>query len=176
MKPDHVKARLKHDDAPKKAGKIRAQRMARHAAKQSMNNIHNEKEPRMTFSVTMEVTPKRIADLLCTGFEGGVGYWCRIMDYTEPTTEPKGLVITGEVFPHCDYPVQGGAVICRLQEEETDEKWNPLVLDAAAIQRGLKIMSEKYPTQWGNFLAENEDADTGDTFIQCCLLGETVYG
>jgi len=37
-------------------------------------------------------------------------------------------------------------------------------------------MAEKYPRHFHNFLEENDDAETGDVFIQCCLFGEIVYG
>ena len=51
-----------------------------------------------------------------------------------------------------------------------------MTLDGDAVQRGLQTMAEKYPRHWGDFIRENEDAITGDVFIQCCLLGEVVYG
>jgi len=37
-------------------------------------------------------------------------------------------------------------------------------------------MAEKYPRHFANFAQEAEDAETGDVFIQCCVLGEIVYG
>ena len=49
-------------------------------------------------------------------------------------------------------------------------------LDLNAIKKGLQIMAEKYPRHMGDFLNENDDADTGDVFLQCCLFGEAIYG
>lgn len=37
-------------------------------------------------------------------------------------------------------------------------------------------MAEKWPRHFGNFISENEDAETGDVFIQLALLGDIVYG
>lgn len=133
--------------------------------------------------INVTVSDKRIAELLCTGFEGGMtGQWCRIMK----TRKPKKVRFVldegrkdGKSWPFYDYPVIGGAVICRLDDgsaDETDEKYTPLVLDRAAIDRGLKLMAQKYPKHWGDFMNENDDAVTGDVAIQCCLLGDLVYG
>jgi hypothetical protein len=51
----------------------------------------------------------------------------------------------------------------------------PKRLDMAAIKNGLKVMAEKYPHHWQDFVSENDDAITGDVFLQCCLFGEIVY-
>lgn len=129
--------------------------------------------------IALNVSDKMIANLLCCGFEGGVGYWCRIMDERMPPA-PRSVLDEGKknarVYPHIDYPLTGGAVICRLYEEETDEEYKPLVLDGAAIKRGLLVMAEKNPRHFGDFLAGREDSTTGDVFIQCCLLGSVIYG
>lgn len=131
-----------------------------------------------TFEVLTEITPERIASVLCSGFEGGsygVGYWLRIMEYRDPETKPTKSIL-GQRYT--DFPLQGGAVVCRLYDEpgQTDEHYDPLVLDYAAIQRGLKVMSEKFPRHFADLVNEDDDATTGDVFIQCCLLGNVVYG
>jgi hypothetical protein len=119
--------------------------------------------------LTIEIDNKRIADLLCEGFEGGIGYWAKIVGYEKPVTPGTPYYHT----KYTDYPLNGGAVF--LEEEETDEPVKHR-LDMEAIQRGLKVMQEKYPRHFGNWLAENDDAETGDVFIQCCIFGKIVYG
>jgi hypothetical protein len=37
-------------------------------------------------------------------------------------------------------------------------------------------MAREAPQHFADFLNENDDADTGDVFVQCCLLGEIRYG
>jgi hypothetical protein len=139
----------------------------------------SEKLPEVPgFKVEIEVSAKDIAGLLCSGFEGGVGYWCRIMDYRKPKVV-RPVIDGEEVFRHTDYPLlEGGAVICRLYDEpgQTDKKYNPLVLDRAAIQRGLTLMATTRQRHWADFLSCNYDSNTGDVFIQLCLLGDVVYG
>lgn len=131
-----------------------------------------------TITTTQPIPLERVADLLCCGFEGGsygCGYWCRIMDYEPPTSDAPIGIFTAD-YPHVFNALRGGVVICRRYEEETDEKYTPLRLDAAAIARGLELMPTKAPKQWAAFLGEDEDATTGEVFIQLCLLGDVEYG
>lgn len=44
------------------------------------------------------------------------------------------------------------------------------------IEKGLRIMAVKYPIDFAGFIESNYDRDTGDTFLQCCLFGEVIYG
>lgn len=136
--------------------------------------------------LTITITDKDIAGLLCTGFEGGMTrHWCRIMKsrkpkLVQPVLETGTATRKPEVWPFYDYPLlDGGATICRLDDgdtKDTDRKYTPLVLDRTAIERGLKLMQEKHPRHFGDFLSGNDDAITGDVFIQCCLLGTVIYG
>lgn len=123
--------------------------------------------------VVATIPDSRIGDLLACGFESGANYWCQIIDYVEPPTEPVSTWDEDEIFPHVDYPLCGGAVICCAED---DEELTDLRLDREAIKRGLTLMAEKHPRHWGDFVAGNDDAITGDVFIQLCLLGELVYG
>jgi len=125
--------------------------------------------------INLEVSPENIANLLCSAFEGGVGYWCRIMHDVEPEEAVENNLLKD--FPYyCSYPLQGGAVVCRRDDdEETDEKYTPLTLNGEAIKRGLEILASKYPQHFADFMKDNYDASTGDAFVQCCLLGGCEY-
>ena len=121
---------------------------------------------------TITLADTRIADLLCTAFEGGVGYWCIIAGYDKPA---KPVSVWGEetIYPHVDYPLTGGAVRCQVTDEEDPDE---LILDRAAIDRGLALLPTMAPRHLADILSENDDAETGDIFLQLCLLGEVVYG
>ena len=135
----------------------------------------------MKIQTPIDIDDERIKGLLCIAFEGGVGYWCRVRGYKFS----KGLTI--EDFRHggkmqgADYwhPCQlvpmapGCAVIC-VEHNEEDPK--PLELTREKIEVGLQLMASKYPRHFTDFIDENDDATTGDVFLQCCLLGELVYG
>ena len=127
-------------------------------------------------NLSIEIDDKKIAGLLCCGFEGGVGYWCAITGYKKPKKPVAHLSDDGTVYPHNDYALCGGAVLCCIDDDNGLDKSRKLVLNRAAIERGMKIMAEKYPRHFGDFMCGNEDSTTGDVFIQCCLLGEIVYG
>jgi hypothetical protein len=128
----------------------------------------------VTVTITQQIPRQRIADLLIGAFEGGSGYWCRIVGYAAPVRIAVGE-INGTVYRHCDYPLTGGAVIVQVTGDD-DEEGDRHTLDGAACIRGLSVMAERYPRHWGNFVNENDDAETADVYLQCCLLGEVIYG
>jgi hypothetical protein len=127
-----------------------------------------ETAPR-SVGVNVEVSDERIADLLTTATEGACGYWCSVVRYENPDNE------TVE-FKHVELPLTAkGAVICIESSDGPPEgpEWR---LDRAAVERGLRLMAEKEPRHWADFVSEQDDADTADAFLQLALLGEIVYG
>jgi len=126
-------------------------------------------EPKLEGEILVTVEHKipleRVRDLLTCATEGGIGYWALIAGYRGDRT--------GVTYPHIDMPFkEGGAIL--IQDEEDDTA--PInVLDMEAIQRGLHIMADKYPHHMSAFLDDNEDATTGDVFVQCALFGTIVY-
>lgn len=132
----------------------------------------NLNENSLVITVPIEIKLERIADLLCCAFEGGVGYWATIVDMTAPS-KPKRYL--GPAY--CDYPITGGTITIRVDgEEPSSEPIGLYVLDLFAIDRGLKAMAVKYPHHFAAFMTENEDAATGDVFVQCCCFEEVRYG
>lgn len=134
------------------------------------------------FTVNTVIDNERIEDLLCCAFEGGVGYWCEINEYRNPDN-------VSVKYKHMELPLtENGAVVCQAfvdgDERDDDDNWLDedgnmlplLVLNKEAVQSGLDVMQKKYPSHFADFLSESEDAITGDVFLQCCLLGELVYG
>lgn len=51
----------------------------------------------------------------------------------------------------------------------------PLVLNFDAVERGLKLMADKFPQHFHDFVHENDDAETADVLLQCCLFGDIKY-
>lgn len=119
---------------------------------------------------------RRVADLLISAFEGGSNYWYVIEEFIEPPVVERHTGLDG-VFRHVDYPLsEGGALIVSDAKENTPDKVRKVRLDWPKIQEGLVVMARKYPRHFGHWLSEDDDADTGDAFLQCCLFGELVYG
>ena len=123
--------------------------------------------------VTRRFTKNQIAGLLASAMEGGVGYWAELTKYGKPKKVWMWDAFEdGQIFPHIQYPLSLGGSIT-LRDMETQKSYT---LTLEKIHKGLQIMSDKYPWHFQNFVTENYDAETGDVFVQCALLGEAVYG
>jgi len=122
-------------------------------------------------TVEIEITLSRVSDLLCSAFEGGSNYWYRIVAQTAPPAYAF-RVDSETIFPHLDYPLNEGG---SLRISDGDDEWT---LDLNLVKRGLGLFcaSEKYAKHFGDFLAENDDATTGDVFLQLCLFGDVIFG
>lgn len=125
---------------------------------------------------------ERVADLVCTGLECGSYATFGVM--TDKYVKPEVVWSEGDSWPvekpfrHVQYPLsEGGAatLYCRYDEEEgTPER--DFRLDLPALKRGLARLMLQHPRLYGEILSENYDALGGDAYLQCCLLGEVVYG
>jgi hypothetical protein len=131
-------------------------------------------EPALALTLPQSIPFSRLSDLLCCGFEGGIGYWATITGYVKPS-EMTFRRDPDHLYKHLDYPLNPGGAV-NLEEDTGDEDPAHWTLDMAAIKRGCEVMARDYPKHWADFLGENDDANTGDVFIQCCVLGEVVYG
>ncbi len=148
-------------------------------------SVQTQKTEEIVFTeVTMKmpVNLDRVLCLLCSALEGGSNYWYMIERYDLPKNMPYKDFKEGGKYQYPDnyaHPAQliptypGCAVIFTVTEEDDGKEYR---LDREALERGLRIMAEKYPRHWTNFVQENDDAETGDVYLQCCLFGEIVYG
>jgi len=132
-----------------------------------------------TVTVQHEISEQRVRDMFCCAWEGGSTDWCQMIKSNCTETAAAiivGLKETGE-FYGCDRPfVEGCEVILREADDEIEDKdaetW---VLNREKLIAGLQVMADKYPKHFADFLNENEDAGTGDIYLQCCLFQEIVY-
>lgn len=74
-------------------------------------------------------------------------------------------------FPFYAAPFCGGHIVLTDFEENREYR-----LDLESIKSGIQTMASKYPRHYSDFVSENDDAITGDVFLQCCVFGEIVYG
>lgn len=130
-------------------------------------------------SLNVKVTEGRIRDLLVAALEGGSNYWISNIRYelrgdlTIDDFREGGKMQPEDYYHWCQLiPLTEG---CRLIfDDDEDEKTH--YLDRKKISRGLRVMSEKYLSHFTDFIYENDDASTGDVFLQCCVFGDIVYG
>jgi hypothetical protein len=138
------------------------------------------------FQIKVDITipRRRIADVLCNALEGeayGSGYWAQtdLYEFDNATVEqdPKHeswLMVDGEGYPpYAALPLLGGTVTVINIEDGDDEKFKPSPLNEESIKRGLSVLAIKH---LNDILEENDDGDTADNFLQCCLFGEVIYG
>ncbi len=121
-------------------------------------------EPALTVSLQLDIPHARIADLLCCAWEGGSRYWAEA-EGTPYISKPQGPGLD------LDLPVR---VRPRGEHNSPESGWR--VLDLVNIEMGLRAMSMQYRVHFAEFMDGNEDGDTADVFLQCCLFGKVLYG
>jgi hypothetical protein len=148
--------------------------------------------PSIAVPCTYDVPLQDISTLLCCAIEGGLStsIW-RIAAYEHPNhTEEQLLAIQSELdlsigddsplFKHTLLPLIEGCAVIFEEFEDEDPDVPPFThrLDLNAIKRGLNLMAQGkhcHPRYWKDVMSDNADADTGDVFVQLCLLGEVKY-
>jgi len=135
--------------------------------------IIKKENDKMSFTVKTEISNQRIQDLLCCALEGGSNYWCRQHSFRYP--EGKGK--DDYTYRHLEVALDGGI---QLLVEDCDVFGEVAItheLTREVIQAGLELFSKFEPkSHFDNFINENEDAETGDVFLQLCLFNEIRYG
>lgn len=104
-------------------------------------------------TVTIEVPDERIEGLIMTAVEYGSGYWCTLVKWDS-----------------------GGTIIGVYTFEDNEIDRGLLVLDDEAMRRGLQVMADKAPRHLADIMHGRDCAITADVYLQCCLLGDVLYG
>ena len=120
---------------------------------------------KVTVTTSIEVTKKRLSDLLCGAAEGGSAYWARSNDNNHKE-------VGAEYWFEAPLYENGFFTI----EDQTYDKKYEYRVTLGEIEKGLQVMAELYPKHYADFMSENEDAITGDVFLQCCIFNEVIYG
>ena len=136
------------------------------------------------FPIKTTVSRQRVQDLLTTAIEGGTSYWAQLGYKLGPGYKYEEFREGGELQDAEQYahpleiiPFHEGCYLVVIEtEEDEDDPTREHLVGAAEMQRALDLMAEKRPEDLATFLAGNEDADTGDVFLQLAALGEVRYG
>ena len=124
----------------------------------------------LKLKITHTVTDERVTDLITSALEGGSNYWYMI-DISQST-------LVNDAHYLVEQPMRGGNLCVGLKNEEDGPvngltQWN---LNRESCKQGLEIMSRTYPRHFADWLNKNDDAITGDVFLQCALFGEIIFG
>ena len=87
---------------------------------------------------------------------------CREDKWAKALMEGKGVVV------YDNYEMDS-----ELNEGETPTKYH-LTMDN--VQKGLELMRDEYPHHYADLMEEEDDAITGDVWLQLAVFGELVYG
>lgn len=120
---------------------------------------------------------------MITANESGAGYWARVMEENIPEGADMSWVPADDFhasgvhrWPQHIAALVGGSVTYATVNDEGKLSRKRYTLNAETIARGFVVMAAKYGEHFGTFLSGNEDAETGDVFLQCCLLGDVKHG
>lgn len=125
------------------------------------------------FSYSVDVPAQRVADLLTTAIEGGWSPWLRVVRPLD------GLPIGHHWYSSGDSLQIDGWGFTASYDGPGDEEGSGASVKtvvASDLSRALSLMAEKEPSQLAAFMSEDEDAVTGDVFMQLLLMGDVVYG
>lgn len=120
----------------------------------------------------LQFEDQRVIDLLNCALEGGSNYWIQ----SHQKNYPPGKGYASYEFAYLEVPFDEGGSISFFTGDKGIDGLEGKLLNRASMEDGLRLMAEKYPKHWADFIGENEDADTGDVFLQLALFGEVVFG
>lgn len=160
---------------------------------------------RTTVTFTTEVPMHRLLDLVISAIDSAsILYWLRrygesdeeVDDDTDGKDENYGChYITNlpdgfdpnvldwleepwDSRTRTDYfaPLVAGGTMTLFVDDDRDDGKDTIVLDLAAMQRGIQAMAEKEPRHFADLMSEDDDGITADVFMQCCAFGSVIYG
>ena len=123
-----------------------------------------------------EIRYDQISNLITCALEGGSNYWYMIEEKIEPIHWDWFKSPSFETNHYIgDYPLNEGGALTISCDTVIKGK-SIFILNLTSIEKGLKLMAKNHPQHWNDFISENEDATTGDVFLQLCLFGEIIFG
>lgn len=125
------------------------------------------------FTVKVEIEKSRVYDLLITGVE--TSFWVELEGDWEQAwkdaEKPGVRSAFGLIKIRDNYKVTEDGMAYN-----DSERRSPVALNDTQLEQGIKLMQEKYPEHFADFIEEREDAETGDVFLQCIMFEEVIYG
>lgn len=131
----------------------------------------------------INVTDEQIKGLLCSALEGGSNYWYMVekfrlapgLSYADFQQGGKMQDPKNYWHPYQLIPLVDGCSL-EISDMEGENPKKIYRLNKSAIRKGLEVMVEKYPKHFADMISGNDDACTGDVFLQCAVLGDVIYG
>lgn len=125
------------------------------------------------------LTQEGLSDLLSVATFGN--YWPTIKikrseyhlaeEYKNECLEDKWAAILingGTLVVYDEYEMDN-----ELNDNELPTKYTLTLKD---VRKGLRLMKKEYPSHYADLVEENDDAITGDVWLQLAVFGEVIYG
>ena len=119
----------------------------------------------MNVIATVEIKDQCITDMLTNALEGGSTYWAR---------KVKDEDFAGMEFAS-EAPMAGGKFTLVHDDPEGDGLLDTTITRERCKQ-GLQTMANDYPRHFANLIAQDDDAETADVFLQCVVFDEVIFG
>lgn len=134
----------------------------------------------------LEITRKRMCDLICTCIEGGNSSWFMgVGKYVLPDGMTKKDFVEGGPQEFEDWPpvyaimTHPNCKVSLIVEEPVREDRDSYTIEIGPeeLKRGLELIANnlEYRRHFLDFLEENEDCISADVFMQFVVYGEVVY-
>ena len=139
-----------------------------------MEKVQGKKSP---FNVELNISEQSVCGLLVNAFDGWSGGWAECVEVSMPERPDWSWCSQEErreweeVRRLYTAPMCGGHI--SLEDMDTGRV---MKITKELMIEGLKIMAKKYPNHFYDFLSGNDDAITGDIFVQCCCFRQVIYG
>jgi hypothetical protein len=111
------------------------------------------------------ITYRKITDQIVAAIEGGSAYWMSKF-------WPKDPIQTSVVPWYDDEKIWAG----NFNIEVTDDEGTKHAFTPEKLKAGLQWLANNHLWRIEQIVKENGDAETGDVFIQACVVGDIVYG
>lgn len=143
--------------------------------------------PIVQIMVPVNITAQTILGAICGAYENGYSSWFHghkqkmnlaVGLTVEDFREGGAMTIPDEYW--CSYyliPITPGCSTTLIVDDpdSDDDKQMTATLDLPHIINGCRIMQAQYPSHFNDLLTGNDDANTHDLFLQCCVYGTEIY-
>ena len=118
---------------------------------------------------------QRVTDLIITAIETPWGDWVSSIDNANPAVREGDGDYGADSIWYANPRYWQRGFSAEIEHDRHDgEGTQSFCLNRESIARGLAVMAKHQPNQFADFLNENEDAGTADTFLQCCVFADYV--
>lgn len=117
---------------------------------------------------------EQILDLFINAFEGGSNYWYEIVEHSG---EYKLIGDNSTVYDTLKLIIDGDREAwIKINSPEYSDEIDASLINVENLNRGLNSFKTNSSRHYNDAIEGNDDAETGDVFLQHVLYGEIVFG